>query len=75
MLSEGPSSQIVIFEPNLLSGFWTLKPYYLGTWARRVSFAQQLHRIRWLVEQSRRPGLFTPKDSQTLNYGMHLKSY
>ena len=32
--SKYPNSRV--FEVHTLNGFWTLKPYYLGTWILRV---------------------------------------
>ena len=33
---EGPSTQIIRFLGPKIHSFWTLKPYYLGTWTLRV---------------------------------------
>ena len=34
--SEYPNSKVLGPKIHTLNGFWTLKPYYLGTWTLRV---------------------------------------
>ena len=34
--SEYPNSRVSGPKIHTLNGFWTLKPYYLGTWTLRV---------------------------------------
>ena len=34
--SEYPNSRVLGPKIHTLNGFWTLKPYYLGTWTLRV---------------------------------------
>ena len=34
---EDPNSEVLGFKIHTLSGFWTLKPYYLGSWTLRES--------------------------------------
>ena len=34
--SEYPNSRVLGPQIHTLNGFWTLKPYYLGTWTLRV---------------------------------------
>ena len=33
--SEYPNSKVLSLKTHTLNGFWTLKPYYLGTWTLR----------------------------------------
>ena len=37
-----PNSRGLDPKIHTLSGFWTLKPYYLGTWTLRASFLVRL---------------------------------
>ena len=36
--SEYPNSTVLGPEIHTLNGFWTLKPYYVGTWTLRGNY-------------------------------------
>ena len=64
--TEGPSTQIIRFQvPKIhtLNGFWTLEPYYLGTWTLSKELYYESFR---LLDQPRLQKSPDPDNPQSL---------
>ena len=49
--SKYPNSRVLGPKVHTLNGFWTLKPYYLGTWTLwAIQSARKPHKL-WLQNQ------------------------
>ena len=73
--SEYPNSKVLSPKIHTLSGFWTLKPQYLGTWTLRASPETHLGPCHLLVATGffSRPILPKPfaQDLQPVCIGCH----